>query len=109
MKPLRIVIAVPIKENLLGSLYQWGRTFDFSHVESIHFLHVVKQTIMPLEFGLIESPDKETYNDMRPSLRSFLKEQAKQIVPEDFQGSIGLEVTRGLNSEEEVIEVLKVY
>lgn len=107
MTPQRIVIALPLEDNLLGPLYEWGRKFDFSHVESIHFIHVVKKNITPLEFGLVETPDDVTYNDMVPTLDKFLRDEAKKILPSDFRGTVGFQVTKDFHPEEEVIDILK--
>lgn len=107
MRPQKIAIAIPLEENLLEPLREWGRKFDFSHVESIHFIHVVKKNITPLEFGLIESPDDATYKDMAPTIEKFLREEAKKIVPADFHGSMNFKVTKDFHPEEEVIDILK--
>lgn len=107
MQPQRIVIAVPLEESLLRPLYEWGRKYDFSHVESIHFLHVVKKNITPLEFGLIESPDDATYRDMLPTIEKFLREESAKILPRDFKGQVTYQVTKDFHPEEEVIDILK--
>lgn len=107
MRPQRIVIALPLEENLLEPLHDWGKKFDFSHVESIHFLHVVKKNITPLEFGLIESPDDATYRDMVPTLDRFLHDEAKKIIPSDFKGEIHFEVAKGFHPEEDIVNTLK--
>src|SRR5665648_128566 len=107
MQPQKIVIALPLEEALLDPFYEWGRKFDFSHVESIHFLHIVKKNVTPLEFGLVESPDNETYKEMEPTLTNFLQEEARKIVPPDFQGEMHFQVTQDFHPEEEVIDILK--
>ncbi|WP_408097185.1 universal stress protein [Peredibacter sp. HCB2-198] len=107
MRPQRIVVALPLEEELLAPLHEWGRKFDFSHVESVHFLHVVKKNITPLEFGLIETPDEETYHDMMPALEKFLREESKKILPPGFQGETSFQLTKDFHPEEEVIDILK--
>lgn len=107
MRPQRIVIAIPLEESLLEPLYEWGRKFDFSHVESVHFLHVVKKNITPLEFGLVESPDDATYKDMVPTIEKFLKDEAKKILPSDMKAPVHFQVTKDFHPEEEVIDILK--
>jgi nucleotide-binding universal stress UspA family protein len=107
MRPQRIVIALPLEENLLEPLHEWGKKFDFSHVESIHFVHVVKKNITPLEFGLVESPDDNTYQEMVPSLRKFLQDEARKILPPEFSGKTEFEVTKDFHPEEEIIDILK--
>jgi nucleotide-binding universal stress UspA family protein len=103
----KLVIALPLEDSLLEPLHEWGRKFDFTHVESIHFVHVVKKNITPLEFGLVESPDDVTYQDMVPTLQKFLKDEAKMIIPADFKGSIDFLVTKDFNPEEEMVDILK--
>lgn len=107
MFPQRIVIALPLEEELLTPLYDWGRKFDFSHVESVHFVHVVKKNITPLEFGLIESPDEGTYAEMVPTLKKFAKDEAKKILPTDYNGPVEFHITKDFHPEEEVIDLLK--
>lgn len=107
MRPQRIVVALPLEESLLSPLHEWGKKFDFAHVDSVHFLHVVKKNITPLEFGLIETPDEETYHDMMPALEKFLKEESKKILPADFSGEISFQLTKDFHPEEEVIDILK--
>lgn len=107
MRSQRIVVALPLEESLLTPLYEWGRKFDFSHVESVHFLHIVKKNITPLEFGLIETPDEETFHDMVPALEKFLRDEARKIIPSDFQGQTSFQLTRDFHPEEEVIDILK--
>lgn len=107
MRPQKIVIALPLEESLLGPLHDWGKKFDFTHVESIHFVHVVKKNITPLEFGLVESPDDITYQDMVPTLDKFLKDEARRILPVDFKGKVEFLVTKDFNPEEEIIDILK--
>jgi nucleotide-binding universal stress UspA family protein len=107
MRPQQIVIALPLEESLLNPLHEWGKKFDFSHVDNITFVHVVKKNITPLEFGLIETPDDITYQDMVPTLDNFLHEEAKKIIPPDFRGDVRFEITKDFHPEEEVIDILK--
>lgn len=107
MRPQIIAIAVPIEEALLGPFYEWGKNFDFSHVETVHFIHVVKKNITPLEFGLVESPDEVTYKEMEPTIEKYLKDEARKILPPDFKGGVKFHVTNDFHPEEEVIDLLK--
>lgn len=107
MRPQRIVIALPLEDALLDPLHVWGKNFDFSHVESVMFVHVVKKNITPLEFGLVESPDENTYEEMVPTINKFLKDEARRIIPSDFTGSIDFKVTKDFNPEQEIIDILK--
>jgi nucleotide-binding universal stress UspA family protein len=107
MRLQKIVIAVPLEETSLTPLHEWGKKFDFSHVESVTFVHVVKKNITPLEFGLIETPDDTTYREMVPALSKFLKDESRRIIPADFAGQVQFEITKDFHPEEEVIDILK--
>lgn len=107
MRIQRIVIALPLEDDLLSPFYEWGRNFDFSEVESIHFVHVVKKNITPLEFGLIETPDEGTYQDMIPALEKFMHQESKKILPQEFKGQVTLQLTKDFQPEEEMIDILK--
>jgi nucleotide-binding universal stress UspA family protein len=103
----RIVIAVPIEENLLKPLQEWGHKFDFSQVEGLHIVHIVKKNITPLEFGLIESPDEATYREMEPTIKKFLEQEAGHILPADYHGPVSFLVTKDFHPEERLIDILK--
>lgn len=107
MRSQKIVIALPLEDQLLEPFHEWGKNFDFSHVESIMFVHIVKKNITPLEFGLVESPDDNTYEEMVPTISKFLKDEARRIIPQDFKGKVDFKVTKDFNPEEEIIELLK--
>lgn len=107
MRPQRIVVALPLEDSLLGPLHDWGANYDFTHVESVHFIHVVKKNITPLEFGLIETPDDGTYQDMLPALEKFMREESQKILPRDFAGKVTLQLTKDFNPEEDVVDILK--
>lgn len=107
MQSQNIVVAVPFEDKLLAPLHHWGMNFDFTHVDSIEFVHVVKQNITPLEFGLMESPDDSTFRDMKPSIEKFLMDESKKILPPDFKGKISYIVTKNYHPEEEVINLIK--
>lgn len=107
MRPQRIVVALPLEDELVKPLYDWGKNFDFTNVESVHFIHVVKKNITPLEFGLIETPDEGTYQDMVPALEKFVKDEAKKILPSDYKGEVTMQLTKDFDPQEEVIDILK--
>lgn len=102
-----IAIALPIEEKLLHPFYHWGQRFDWSHVKEVHIVHVVKKNITPLEFGLVEMPDETTYQEMVPSLQTYMREEAIKIVPASFKGEIYYHLTRDFSPEEEMIDTLK--
>lgn len=103
----KIVIALPLEEKLLTPLREWGRKFDFEHVDHVHFVHVIKINITPLEFGLVESPDDSTYREMVPTIKKFLEEEAKRILPSDFKGNVTYEIEKDSDPEEETVDILK--
>ena len=107
MQAQTLLIAIPLEENLLKPLYQWGKKFNFTNVENIHLIYVVKKNITPLEFGLMESPDEKTFQDMIPPLERFLQEEAKKIIPTEFNGKTILEVTSDFHPEELVVDYIK--
>jgi nucleotide-binding universal stress UspA family protein len=104
-----VVIALPLEDKLLHPLYAWGKRFDWSHVQGVHFLHIVKKTITPLEFGLIEVPNEKAYKEMKPTLEKFLREEAKKILPTDFKQEVYFHLELDMNPEEEIIELLKKF
>lgn len=102
-----IVIALPLEDDQLCPLHGWGKKFDFSHVTEVHFIHVVKKNITPLEFGMVESPDEPTYREMLPTLNKFVEDEARKILPQEFTGKIEYRVTKDFNPEDEFIDILK--
>jgi nucleotide-binding universal stress UspA family protein len=106
MKALNIVIAVPLEEELLTPLYFWGKRFDWSHVGVVSFVHIVKKNITPLEFGLIEIPDESTYQEMVPTLKTFLQDQARRIIPRHFQGEIAFYLDSDFSPEDGINEII---
>lgn len=107
MESQNIVIALPLEDKLLTPFYEWGKKFDFSHVDTVHFIHVVKKNITPLEFGLVESPDQGTYREMTPTLEKFLRDESKKILPVDFAGNVDFLVNIDFNPEEQIVDYLK--
>lgn len=102
----KIAIALPLEENLLTPLHHWGKRFDWTQIQQVHLVHVVKKTITPLEFGLVEMPDEKTYNEMLPTLQKFLKDEAQKIIPPSFKGEILFHISREYSPEDEFIETI---
>lgn len=102
-----VVVALPLEEDLLHPLYAWGKRFDWSHVKGVHFLHIVKKTITPLEFGLVEMPDEKTYHEMAPTMEKFLRDEARKILPSTFKGEAYFHLARDFNPEEGTVSFLK--
>lgn len=102
-----MAIALPIEEKLLQPLYRWSLRFDWTHIQEVHFIHVVKKVISPLEFGLVEVPDEKSYQKMLPSLNRFLRQEALKIIPSIFSGKVFFHLARDFSPEEEVICLLK--
>src|SRR5205823_3432926 len=107
MSHQKILVALPLEEKLLQPLHEWGARFDWSHITEVHFLHIVKKTITPLEFGLVEMPDERTYNELIPSLEKYLKDESQKILPESFNGNVFFHVQRDFNPAEEIVNVIK--
>lgn len=103
----KIVIALPLEEKLLAPLRDWGNKFNFEHIDHVHFIHVIKINITPLEFGLVESPDDLTYREMRPTISKFLEDESRKILPTNFKGKITFEVEKDSDPEEESVDILK--
>lgn len=103
----KLMIAIPLEEELLQPLYDWGKKFDFTHVGSIYFLHIVKKNIMPLEFGLVESPDDRTFHQMLPTLDKFIRDEGEKIISKDFKGEKIYKVALDFHPEEDFIEIIK--
>lgn len=107
MSHQKIAIAFPLEEKLLNPLHMWAERFDWSHIEEVHFIHVVKKNITPLEFGLVEMPDEKTYQEMVPTLEKYLQDESRKIVPSSFRGQIFFHLARDFSPEDELIEELK--
>lgn len=103
----KIVIALPLEEKLLTPIREWGSKFNFDHIDHVHFVHVIKINITPLEFGLVESPDDLTYKEMKPTISKFLEDESRKILPANFEGKISFEVEKDSDPEEESVEILK--
>ena len=107
MSAKKILIALSIEEKLLPAIHSWGKKFDWSSVSEVHFLHIVKKNISPLEYGLIETPDDETFEEMKPSLENYMKEEAKKIIPKSFHPHVYYHIVSDFYPDEETIELLK--
>lgn len=103
----KILIAMSTEEELLPSLYAWGKRFDWSHVLEVHFLHIVKKNITPLEFGLMETPDEEAFQEMKPTLENYLKDESKKIIPREFQPQIFYHLLIDFYPDEETMDLIK--
>ncbi len=107
MPQQKIAIALPLEEKLLDALHAWGEQFDWSEIHQVDFIHVVKKSVTPLEFGLVEMPDERTYREMIPTLEQHMKDESKKILPKDFKGDIGFHLKKEFSPEDEVISTIK--
>jgi nucleotide-binding universal stress UspA family protein len=107
MQKQNLVIALPIEEALLRPIYGWGKRFDWSSVGAVHFLHLVKKNITPLEFGLMEMPDEATFREMVPALERFLKDESKKILPVDYRGESHLHLFAEFGPMEKTINFIR--
>lgn len=109
MKHQNIIVALPLEDELLGPLHSWGERFDWSHVSEVHFIHIVKKNITPLEFGLVETPDANTYKEMVPTMERFLRDEAKKILPATFSGRVSFHLEPDFNPEERATDMIKNF
>lgn len=107
MSHSRIAVALPLDDKNLAPLHALESRFDWSHVQEVHFIHIVKRSIAPYEFGMVEVPDEEGFNEMKPTLEDHLKREAHRILPPDFKGQIFYHLKRDFNPEEEMNELLR--
>lgn len=103
----KIVVTVPLEEKELATLKEWGQMFDWNIISEVTFLHVVHRVATPMEFALVEVPDQESYEKMKPELEKFLQEQVKTITPANFKGKAETIVDISFEPEETVIDFLK--
>lgn len=107
MSHSRIAIALPLDDKNLEPLHALESRFDWSHVDEVHFIHIVKRNVAPFEYGMMEIPDEEGFNEMKPTLEEHLKREAHKILPPDFKGRISYHLKRDFNPEEEMVDLLK--
>ncbi len=102
-----LVIALPLEDELLKPFYSWSNSVDFNQFDYISFIHIVKKTLTPIEFSVIESPTEATFLQMKPTLENFLKEEKNKIIPKNFSGEIKYIVSKHLHPDEEMIHFLR--
>lgn len=102
-----IAIALPLEEKLIAPLRQWGKKVDWLVVKHVHVIHVVKKSIAPYEFGLMEIPDAKTYEDMTPTLHEFLRAESRKIIAPEFKGEVSFHLSIDFHPEEEMVRMLK--
>jgi nucleotide-binding universal stress UspA family protein len=107
LKKKIIAMAIPLEEELLEPFYTWKEKYHFQEGEYLHVIHVVKKNITPLEFGLMESPDESTFKEMAPTLKKFLQDEVKKIIPNDFSGEITYKLSCGFHPEQDVVHYLR--
>lgn len=107
MKEAIVAIAISSEDDLLPTLTKWGERFDWTRVATVHFIHIVKKVVMPIEFAVTENPSMEMFLDMRPVLLKHLEEQQAKIVPGDFKGSCLYHVDCDFDPEEAMVDKLK--
>lgn len=106
MRYENIIVAMPLEEELLNPLYDWGKRFDWSEVQSVHFVHIVKKNITPLEFGLMEMPDENAYQEMVPTIEKFLKDEARKFVPPNLLNKASFHVSADFHPEDKIVEFI---
>lgn len=107
MSMQKIMIAMPIEEELLRPLYAWGKRFDWREVKTVYFAHAIKKNLTPLEFGLMELPDEGALKEMRPVMMKFLADEARKILPKDFRGEAVYQVEADFNPQEAIVALVR--
>jgi nucleotide-binding universal stress UspA family protein len=107
MSQKNLVIALPLETELLNPFYEWATSFDFNQYASISFVHIVKKTITPIEFSIVENPTEAAFLEMKPTLERFLQEEKNKIIPKSFLGEIKYIVSKHLHTDEEMMHFLK--
>jgi nucleotide-binding universal stress UspA family protein len=102
-----IALAMPIEEKLLHPLYDWGAKMDWRNLKHVHLVHVVKRSIAPFEFGVVEIPDEKTYETMKTTLQKYLRDEAKKIFSNDFKGEVSVHLSIHSHPEDEMVNILK--
>jgi nucleotide-binding universal stress UspA family protein len=102
-----IAIALPLEDSLLKPLQLWGKKIDWHLVKHVHVIHVVKKSITPFEFGLVEIPDAKAFEDMTPTLYEFLRTETKKILSPEFKGEVSYHLAIDLHPEDEMVRMLK--
>lgn len=81
MNPQKIVIAMPAEEEFMPSISRWGHEYAWTKKE-IYFVHVIKKDISVSEMGVEEIPDKLTIENLKPQMLDFIKNKARDMMPE---------------------------
>ncbi len=105
----KLIIAMSLEDQLISPLYSWGKKFNWNSYNEVHFIHVVKKNLAPLEFGIMELPSEETYQAMIPTLNKFLEDESKKIIPESFKGKIFYHTKLDFNPAEAVTLLCKEF
>jgi nucleotide-binding universal stress UspA family protein len=81
MNPQKIVIAMPTEEEFMPSISRWGHEYGWTKREAC-FVHVIKKDISVSEMGFEEIPDKATVENMKQQMLDFIKNKAREMMPE---------------------------
>ncbi|CAH1075488.1 universal stress protein [Candidatus Nitrotoga sp. 1052] len=81
MNPQKIVIAMPAEEEFMPSISRWGHEYVWTKRE-IYFVHVIKKDISVSEMGVEEIPDKVTVENLKQQMLDFIKNKAREMMPE---------------------------
>lgn len=108
MKNQKIVLALSISPALNISLHDWGKNYDFSRTAMIYLIHVVKKNLTPFEYGIMENPDDETFEEMKPALNQYLLDESYKIIPENYEGIVETHILKSFDADEEVEKFLSL-
>lgn len=81
MNPQKIIIAIPTEEEFMPSISRWGHEYGWTKREA-YFVHVIKKDISVSEMGFEETPDKATVENMKQQMLDFIKNKAREMMPE---------------------------
>lgn len=107
MNQNNIAIALSLDDQLLKPLHEWGKNFTWTNVKEVHFFHIIKKNVTPLEFGLVEMPDEKTLKSMIPTIEQFLKDEAAKIIPASSRPEIKFHVWGDFNPKQKAVDFLQ--
>jgi nucleotide-binding universal stress UspA family protein len=102
-----IVIALSTDDENLKPIYDWSKKFDWNSVKAVHFIHVLKIVMTPLEFGFLEVPDDQSFQAMSADLKNFMQKEAQKIIPKDFEGQVFCHLKRSFTPQETIKELIE--
>ncbi len=106
MNPQKIVIAMPTEEEFMPSISRWGHECVWTKTEA-YYVHVIKKDIGISEMGVEEIPDKVTVENLKQQMLDFIKNKAKEMMPELAFKKAHFEVLFAQSPAERIAEYAK--